>query len=39
MALQALLIDDSEDFRLLVSQYLALEWGDAEIIEWDPVTQ
>lgn len=39
MTLRALIIDDSEDFRLLVSQYLALEWSDAEITEWDPVTQ
>ncbi len=39
MTLRALIIDDSEDFRLLVSQYLALEWGDADITDWDPVTQ
>ena len=39
MTLRALIIDDSEDFRLLVSQYIALEWADAEITEWDPVTQ
>ena len=39
MTLHALIIDDSEDFRLLVSQYIALEWGDAEITDWDPVTQ
>ncbi len=39
MTLRALIVDDSEDFRLLVSQYMALEWRDAEITEWDPVTQ
>lgn len=39
MALRALIIDDSEDFRLLVSQYMSLEWSDADITEWDPVTQ
>ena len=39
MTLRVLVIDDSEDFRLLVSQYIAVEWPDAEITEWDPVTQ
>lgn len=39
MTLRALIIDDSEDFRLLVSQYIALEWPGAQITEWDPVTQ
>jgi DNA-binding response OmpR family regulator len=39
MTLRALVIDDSEDFRLLVSQYIAVEWPDAEVTEWDPVTQ
>jgi DNA-binding response OmpR family regulator/tRNA A-37 threonylcarbamoyl transferase component Bud32 len=34
-----LIVDDSEDFRLLVMQYISLEWSDAEITEWDPVTQ
>ncbi len=39
MKLRALIVDDSEDFRLLISQYLTLEWSDAEITEWDPVTR
>lgn len=39
MTLHAFIIDDSEDFRLLVSQYIAVEWPSAEITEWDPVTQ
>jgi len=39
MTLRALIVDDSEDFRLLISQYLALEWPDAQITEWDPVTR
>ena len=39
MTLHVLVIDDSEDFRLLVGQYIAVEWPDAEITEWDPVTQ
>jgi len=39
MTLRVLVIDDSEDFRLLVSQYIAVEWPDAEVTEWDPVTQ
>ena len=36
MSLRALIIDDSEDFRLLVMQYLSLEWSGAQIEEWDP---
>jgi len=39
MTLRVLVIDDSEDFRLLVGQYIAVEWPDAEVTEWDPVTQ
>ncbi|MEQ1774760.1 MAG: protein kinase [Burkholderiales bacterium] len=39
MTLHALVVDDSEDFRLLVCQYIAVEWPDAEVTEWDPVTQ
>lgn len=39
MSLRALIIDDSEDFRLLVMQYLSLEWSGAQIEEWDPVTR
>jgi len=37
MGPRVLIIDDSEDFRLLVGQYIAVEWPDAEIDEWDPV--
>lgn len=37
--MRVLVIDDSEDFRLLVGQYIAVEWPDAEVTEWDPVTQ
>jgi DNA-binding response OmpR family regulator/tRNA A-37 threonylcarbamoyl transferase component Bud32 len=39
MTLQAIIVDDSEDFRLLIRQYLALEWADAQITEWDPLTR
>lgn len=39
MSLNALIVDDSEDFRLLIRQYLALEWADAQITEWDPMTR
>lgn len=35
--LNALIVDDSEDFRLLIRQYLALEWSDAQITDWDPM--
>lgn len=39
MTLRVLVVDDSEDFRLLVGQYIAVEWPDAEVTEWDPVSQ
>lgn len=39
MTPKVLIIDDAEDFRLLIRQYIALEWSDAQIVEWDPVTQ
>ena len=35
MTPKVLIIDDAEDFRLLIRQYIALEWSDAEIVEWD----
>lgn len=35
----ALIIDDSPDMRVLVRHYLLVEWPDAEIEEWDPITQ
>ncbi len=39
VSLHVLIIDDSEDFRLLVSRYIAVEWPDARVTEWNPVTQ
>src|SRR5688572_4658802 len=36
---RVLVVDDSEDFRLLVAQYIAVEWPGAVVSEWDPVTQ
>lgn len=39
MTPRVLVVDDSEDFRLLVGQYISVEWSDAEVTEWDPVTQ
>lgn len=35
--LVALIIDDSEDMRLLVRHYLMVEWPKAEIEDWDPL--
>lgn len=35
--MRVLIIDDSEDFRLLAAQYLAIEWPAAEIVEYDPL--
>jgi serine/threonine protein kinase/CheY-like chemotaxis protein len=39
MTPRVLVVDDSEDFRLLVAQYIAVEWPGAVVSEWDPVTQ
>jgi CheY-like chemotaxis protein/tRNA A-37 threonylcarbamoyl transferase component Bud32 len=36
---RVLIIDDSEDFRLLASHYVLGEWPGAEIEEWDPVAR
>ena len=35
--MRVLIIDDSEDFRLLAAQYLAIEWPAVEIDEYDPL--
>ena len=34
-----LIIDDSEDLRLLVRHYIMVEWPDAKIEDWDPIAQ
>lgn len=34
-----LIIDDSEDMRLLVRHYIMVEWRGAKIEDWDPVTR
>lgn len=34
-----LIIDDSEDMRLLVRHYILVEWPDAKIEEWDPIAR
>jgi serine/threonine protein kinase/CheY-like chemotaxis protein len=39
MTPRVLVVDDSEDFRLLVAQYIAVEWPGAVVSEWDPVMQ
>lgn len=36
--MRVLIIDDCEDFRLMASQYLAIEWPEVEVEEHDPVT-
>ena len=35
--MRVLIIDDSEDFRLLAAQYLSIEWPTVEIDEYDPI--
>ena len=34
-----LIIDDSEDMRLLVRHYILVEWPGAKIQEWDPIAR
>ena len=34
-----LIIDDSEDMRLLVRHYILVEWPSATIQDWDPLSQ
>lgn len=34
-----LIIDDSQDMRLLVRHYILVEWPGAKIEEWDPVAR
>ncbi len=34
-----LIIDDSEDMRLLVRHYILVEWPGAIIEDWDPITR
>ncbi len=38
MGYQILIIDDSEDFRMLARQFVLAEWPDAIVEEWDPLT-
>ena len=37
--MRVLIIDDSEDFRVLAGQLLSIEWPDIHIDEHDPTTQ
>lgn len=37
MSYSILIIDDSEDFRMLARQFLLTEWPDANVEEWDPL--
>lgn len=34
-----LIIDDSEDMRLLVRHYILVEWPNAKIEDWDPISR
>ncbi len=38
MTYHILIIDDSEDFRMLARQFLMAEWPDAIVEEWDPLS-
>ena len=35
--MRALLIDDDEDLRNLLSRYIRAQWADAEIEAYDPL--
>ena len=35
--MHALIIDDAADFRALIAHFIAVEWPDAKITEYDPV--
>ena len=37
--MHVLIIDDAPDFRALASQFVAIEWPDAQVEEYDPVAQ
>ncbi len=37
--MRILIIDDSEDFRVLAAQLLSIEWPDIEVDEYDPVVR
>jgi eukaryotic-like serine/threonine-protein kinase len=37
--ISALIIDDSPDMRVLVRHYILVEWPEADIEEWDPLTR
>jgi len=39
MSIKALIIDDFDDFRKLLSHHITAEWPDAVVVEHDPVTQ
>ena len=36
---RVIIIDDSEDVRLLIAQYIVIEWPDAEVEGWSPLTK
>lgn len=38
MDYKILLIDDSEDFRMLARQFILAEWPEATVEEWDPLS-
>ena len=33
---EVLVIDDAEEFRQLAAQFLAIEWPNVEVDEWEP---
>jgi eukaryotic-like serine/threonine-protein kinase len=38
MSYNILIIDDSEDFRMLARQFILAEWPAATVEEWDPIS-
>jgi len=39
MSLSVLLIDDAAEFRILCAGLIRMQWPDASVEKWDPVTQ
>ena len=39
MTREVLVVDDTEEFRQLAAQFLAIEWPDVEVEQWDPLAR
>lgn len=39
MTLSVLVIDDAEEYRILCAGLVHMQWPDASVVQWDPVSQ